>query len=124
MLSHRNFICGTKVSFAAVAHLIKNNFAFHLSQQLFEATLPCLPFCLDAGGRIFVAGIYIGLLASIFFTFSAFNKYIIEFCVFNEESPYFSTVMVQFMRRRILQSFVTCEVIAGVLALFSLYVCV
>jgi hypothetical protein len=79
---------------------------------------------LVSGGRIFVIGIYLGLLASLVTTFFAINVYMSLSAKISEESPYFSTSIVHWMDMTIFSLYTRSYVIILVLALAFMYICV
>ena len=79
---------------------------------------------LVSGGRIFVIGIYIGLLASLVTTFFAINVYMSLSAKITEESPYFSTNLVHWMDNVIFALYTRSYIIVVVLTCAFAYVCV
>jgi hypothetical protein len=77
-----------------------------------------------AGGRVFVVGIYFGLIVSLVTTFCAINSYFGESAIFDEDSPFFSSEMVSFMKKTVFQTYTTSYLTICLLAFGSLYVCV
>jgi hypothetical protein len=82
-----------------------------------------LIFCI-AGGRIFVIGIYLGLIASLVTTFFAINVYMGESAIFNHESPFFDFELVSWQRREIFLNYTRSYIIICLIAIFAMYICV
>jgi hypothetical protein len=95
------------------------------STMRIETQIRCsgLTFC-NAGGRIFVIGIYLGLIASLVTTFFAINVYMGESAVFNHESPFFDFELVSWQRTQIFQYYTRSYIIICLIAIFAMYICV
>jgi hypothetical protein len=82
-----------------------------------------LTFC-NAGGRIFVIGIYLGLIASLVTTFFAINVYMGESAIFNHESPSFDFELVTWQRHTVFDNYTRSYIIVLFMAIFAMYICV
>jgi hypothetical protein len=79
---------------------------------------------LDTGGRIFVIGIYLGLIAALITTFFSINVYLHLTAVISEESPFFSKDLVRFMKDTIFTVYTRSWLIVVAAASLSAYICV
>jgi hypothetical protein len=111
-----SLICGFSTTYWEFDHANRN------PNTLFW-TVFSLTFCI-AGGRIFVIGIYLGLIASLVTTFFAINVYMSESAVFNHESPFFDVELVSWQRTQIFQNYTRSYIIICLIALFAMYICV
>ena len=81
-------------------------------------------FCIGAGGRVFVMGTYLGLLASLVTTFFCINVYMGTSSKISSESPYFSVELAYFMDETIYDLYTRTYLIICILALIFTYICV
>ena len=83
----------------------------------------CLTFC-NAGGRIFVIGIYLGLMASLVTTFFAINIYMNESAILGQDSPFFDFELVSWQKRLIFENYTRSYACICFVAIFAMYICV
>jgi hypothetical protein len=91
-------------------------------QYLFVTS--CINLTFDAGGRIYVIGIYFALLLALVTTFFAINCYMNLSARLAPDSPYYSSALVSFMSQNIFATYTTCWVVIVLLFVIFFYVCV
>ena len=83
-----------------------------------------LSHILHTGGRIFVIGIYLGLLVSLVTTFFAFNIYMNESAILGQDSPFFDVELVGWQKKTIFDNYTRSYLWICFVAIFSVYICV
>jgi hypothetical protein len=81
-------------------------------------------FSLNVGGRIFVIGIYLGLITSLVTTFFAINTYMDESAILSEDSQFFDHSLVTWQRTQVHRSYTTSYITMCLVAAFAMYICV
>jgi hypothetical protein len=94
-----------------------------MQTQTFWLFFLSLTFC-NAGGRIFVIGIYLGLIASLVTTFFAINVFMGESAIFGGDSPFFDFELVSWQRRLIFENYTRSYIIICLVAIIAMYICV